>query len=77
METRLSRDSQGASRAAPILELPGAPPGYATTGDRKLLLLTWNKLDADDPACPWTEERRLEPVYVLRISPDGAVESLP
>lgn len=73
---RLSPDAQGAWQAEPVLELAGAPRAFAVTPAGALLLLTE---DASVPdACPALPgHARSRPVYLLRITPDGAVASLP
>jgi len=73
---RLSPDAKGAWQAEPVLELAGAPRAFAVTPAGALLLLTE---DASVPfACPTLPgHARSRPVYLLRITPDGAVASLP
>jgi hypothetical protein len=75
--TRLWRDPEGRWHADPILELPGLPLAFATTRGGRLILLTDDKLDRDDPPCPSTAGKEIKGVYLLRIGPDGSAESLP
>jgi hypothetical protein len=76
MVTRLWKDPRGRWLAEPFLELPGAPLAFAVRG-KQLLLLTDDALDREDEPCPSSPGKNVVPKYLLRISADGSVESLP
>jgi hypothetical protein len=76
MLTRLWKDPRGDWHAEPVLELPGAPLAFAVRDDR-LLLVVEDTLDGEDEPCPSSRKRKVVSIYLLRISSDGSVESLP